>query len=157
MKRALLFLGLMTVLGCSSHTGMIAANDGKGDTRTKEVQFLDDHTFLLTEMAIDKTYGYEISNPVKVGGVHDSSGPLNQRRYLNALLGPNGEELVYSREGSCCSFKTPNGHFNNMGLLDIYRVSWTGSKDTLNIYINMYDKGDLKIPVGMTAKKQHEK
>jgi hypothetical protein len=37
-------------------------------------------------------------------------------------------------------------------MLDVYRIYWTGGKDTLDIYINMYDKGDLQIPVGLTAK-----
>jgi hypothetical protein len=86
-----------------------------------------------------------------VGGSNESSGPRSERRFLNALLGPNGEEVKYFRAGSCCPFKTPNGILDT-GLLDRYRVSWTGSKDTLDIFINMYDKGDLQIPVGLTAR-----
>jgi hypothetical protein len=38
-------------------------------------------------------------------------------------------------------------------MLDHYRVYWDGGLDTLNIFINMYYKGDLFIPVGLTAKK----
>ncbi|QHT72044.1 2-dehydro-3-deoxyphosphooctonate aldolase [Rhodocytophaga rosea] len=107
----------------------------------------------MTESANDKTYGYEKGNPVKVGGSKENSGPKNQRRFLNGLLGPNGEQIKYYRAGSCCGFKTPNGLFDNIGLLDLYKVYWDGS-DTLNIYINLYDKGDLMIPVGLTAKQK---
>jgi hypothetical protein len=90
-----------------------------------------------------------------VGGSKESSGPRNERRFLNSLSGPNGEDVQYFRAGSCCAFKTPNGLMDNTGMLDRYRLTWTGSSDTLNIYINMYDKGNLMIPAGLTAKKKN--
>ncbi|GGK80502.1 hypothetical protein ACD591_09935 [Rufibacter glacialis] len=116
------------------------------------MSFLDEDTYRLTETSSDKTYGYNRANPVNVGGSGENSGPLNERRFLNALLGPNGERVGYHRAGSCCGFKTPNG-FMGEGMLDKYRMYWEGGKDTLDIYVNMYDKGDLKVPVGFTAKK----
>jgi hypothetical protein len=67
-------------------------------------------------------------------------------------LRPNGEKVTFYRAGSCCAFKTPNGVINGMGLLDRYKVLIEGRSDTLNMYINMYDEGDLKIPAGMSAK-----
>jgi hypothetical protein len=88
---------------------------------------------------------------VKVGGARENAGPKNERRFLNGLRGPNQEVLQYYRAGSCCPFNTPNGVFANSGMLDIYKVYWTGGTDTLTIYINMYDKGDLEIPVGLTG------
>ncbi|MGN6491572.1 MAG: hypothetical protein ACTHLE_06205 [Agriterribacter sp.] len=144
-------------LACSSQKKTaVKSSDtetGVGDTRVYTVESLDENTYLLTEPATDKSYGYTKENPVKTGGSKEHSGPMNERRFLNALLGPNGESIGYFRAGSCCGFKTPNGLMNNMGLLDIYRVWWQGSKDTVSIYINMYDKGDLYIPVGFTARK----
>jgi hypothetical protein len=155
MNKTFLLLGLAMLLGCSAKTtSSTKIAEGTGDTRTREVQLLDETAYLITETTDDKTYGYDKSNPVKVGGSSDQSGPMNERRFLNGLLGPNGEQLRYFRAGSCCAFKTPNGLMNNTGLLDSYRVYWDGGKDTLNIYINMYDKGDLKIPVGLTARKK---
>jgi hypothetical protein len=153
MNKTLIILGLITLLGCASQKSTSTSKVGQGNTRTKSIELLNDNVYLLTEMAESKTYGYQKSDPVKVGGTGESSGPKNERRFLNALLGPNGEELKYFRAGSCCPFKTPNGLIDNSGMLDRYRVTWTGSKDTLDIFINMYDKGDLKIPVGLTAKK----
>lgn len=122
-----------------------------GNTRTKPVQFIDDNTYLLLEASDDPSYAFRRSNPVKVGS-GDGSGPLNERRFLNALAGPGGEQIEYFRAGSCCPFKTPNGIIDGTGMLDHYRIFWEGSKDTLDIYINMYDEGDLKIPVGLTAR-----
>lgn len=122
-----------------------------GDTRTKPVVMLDNDAYLLAEISADKTYGYEPSNPVKVG--NDGGGPQNERRFLNGLRGPNGETVSYSRAGSCCPFKTENGMMG-MGMLDNYRVTWQGASDTVSIYINMYDEGNLFVPVGLTARKK---
>lgn len=97
----------------------------------------------------DSTYGYSKKNPIKVGG--GDSGPANERAFLNSLTGPNGEQVMYERSGSCCGFNTRNSAFG-MGMLDIYRVTYKDKKDTVNLYINMYDKGKLKAPVGFKFK-----
>lgn len=117
-------------------------------------ELMDDQTFILTEISNDPTYGYSEKNPIQVGGAAKQSGPLNERRFLNALAGPNGEEVKYFRLGSCCPTPSKNdllgtGHV----MLDNYRVTWEGSKDTVSIFINMYDAGILKAPNGFTIKK----
>lgn len=159
MKKLLIPL-LIIAISCSSKK-KVNTNDnedkGVGDTRTKTVELIDNYTYLLTEQSDDKTYGYDKSNPIKVGGVKTNEGPLNERRFLNALFGPGNKKMTYFRAGSCCAFKTPNGYFNNTGMLDRYRVTEIGSKDTLDIYINMYDTGDLKIPVGLKAMEKKNK
>ncbi|MDR7210981.1 2-dehydro-3-deoxyphosphooctonate aldolase [Flavobacterium piscis] len=150
MKK-LILLAVLITLACSTKKSNVSDDKGIGDTRTKPVELIDNNTYLLTEMSEDTTYGYDKSNPIKVGGVHDKDGPLNERRFLNALFGPNDKKMMYFRAGSCCAFKTPNGFINNMGMLDRFRLSEIGSKDTIDIYINMYDAGDLKIPFGLKA------
>jgi hypothetical protein len=127
------------------------SNKGAGDTRTKEVIMATPGAFLLTEQSNDKTYAFTPENPVKVGGVKENVGALNERYYLNALLGPLGEQISYNRVGSCCGFKTPNAFIGDTGLLDKYEVTWEGLAEPIYIYINMYDYGDLMIPVGMRA------
>jgi len=155
MNKLNILAGLTILIGCATQNTGTKSNSGRGDTRTTEIKFLDDNTYLLTETTADKSYGYNKFNPIKVGGSKESSGPRNERRFLNAMLGPNGEEVKYFRAGSCCAFKTPNGLMDNTGMLDRYRLTWTGSSDTLSIYLNMYDKGDLMVPVGLTAKKEN--
>ncbi len=152
MKKLLIPL-VFIVIACSAKKKITTNEDkGVGDTRTKAVELLDNNTYLLTEQSDDKTYGFDKSNPIKVGGVKTNEGPVNERRFLNALFGPGNKKMTYFRAGSCCPFKSPNGFINNVGMLDRYRVTEIGSKDTLDIYINMYDTGDLKIPVGLKAK-----
>ena len=97
----------------------------------------------------DADYGYSEKNPIKVGGF--DSGPANERRYLQSLSGPEGQEVFFSRIGSCCAFKTKNSPFGG-GLLDKYWVTYEGKKDTVTLYLNMYDKGTLKVPVGFKMK-----
>lgn len=114
-------------------------------------QTADSEAFVLKEISTDKTYGLSSANPIEVGGVKDSKGPKNERRYLDALSGPKGEKISYFRAGSCCPVKSKNG-FMGFAMLDNYRVTWENSKDTVSIYINMYDSGKLKAPVGFQIK-----
>lgn len=122
-------------------------------TQDVTVILKDDHTFELTEISTDPTYGFSEKNPVQVGGVDKMEGPLNEIRYLNALAGPNGEDVYYYRLGSCCPIKSKNDPFGaGVVMLDNYLLTWEGAKDTVSIYINMYDYGELRALVGFTIK-----
>ena len=117
-----------------------------------KTNLLDNNTFELSEISTDATYGTE-KNPIQVGGVASNEGPKNERRFLNALAGPNGETVTYFRAGSCCPIESKNDPFGNgRVMLDNYRVTWEGANDTVSIYINMYDTGILKAPKGFTIK-----
>ncbi|MDJ1479302.1 hypothetical protein QNI16_02325 [Cytophagaceae bacterium YF14B1] len=109
---------------------------------------LDSSTFSLTAVSEDSSYGYTAKNAIQTGG-----GAEGERRYLNALTGPNGETVTYIRLGSCCAFKTPNGIIDNTGLLDKYEVRYEGLSKPVILYLNMYDSGDMKAPVNFGYKK----
>jgi hypothetical protein len=106
--------------------------------------------FLIDGTSRDQTYGFTSDNPVRVGGGR-AAGARSQQRYLNALRGPEGQEVEYEREGSCCAFKTRRGTVDNDGQLDIYTVTWKGRKEPMKLYLNMYARAELKAPVGFTA------
>jgi len=126
------------------------AGDERLDYGSPRVQqeLLDEHTFLIREYATDKSYGYVEQNPIMVGG----GSPRNQRRFLNALTGPGGEQISYQRRGSCCFFRTQNGIFGDTGLLDVYVITYAGLGAPIILYINMYDSDVLKVPVGFRLK-----
>ena len=128
---------------------IIACASSKQAVKTK---LKDNQTFELTEVSSDPSYGLSEKKPVEVGGVDKREGPINERRFLNALAGPDGQQISYYRAGSCCAVKSKNG-LMGWALLDRYRVTWEGSKDTVDIFINMYDYGELKAPVGFTIRK----
>jgi len=128
-------------------------NIKKGKSKNFKQTLRDAYTFVINEVSTDDTYGYSPKNAVEVGGVKDSEGPINEQRYLNALTGPNGEEVSYYRAGSCCSVPSENAILGGRAMLDNYRVTWEGAKDTVSIYINMYDSSPLKAPKGFGLKK----
>lgn len=95
-------------------------------------------------------YGFSESNPVLVGGL-GGSGPVdNEHLYLDRLRGPDGQRVRYERLGSCCAFPSPNGLFGDSGLLDHYLVTYDGLAHPLSIYLDMYDPGEARAPLGFT-------
>ena len=112
---------------------------------------LDEQTFQLDSISVDETYGYSPSNPIHVGGSM-MEGAMNQRRFLNALLGPDNELIQYHRRGSCCGFFTKNG-VDGHGLLDAYEITYPGLAKPVVLYLNFYDYGVLRAPKGFTYKK----
>lgn len=126
-------------------------NSAAKDLNVKQ-ELLDNQTFKIYLYSDDKTYGYTEKNPIMVGGAKTQEGPLNERRFLNALVGPNGEKTSYYRIGSCCPFRTPNGLLDNGGFLDKYSITYEGSDKEIILYINMYDSDKLKVPVGFKLK-----
>ena len=143
LKTAFSLVVLLTLVACGS-----SMNTYK--TSGKKPVLLNNSTFKIDIYSDDPTYGYTEKNPIMVGGV--SEGPLNERRFLNALMGPNGEAITYSRIGSCCHFKTKNGLSGKADLLDMYRIAYKGLEKEIVLYINMYDADELKIPVGFKKK-----
>lgn len=101
----------------------------------------------ITAISTDSTYGTE-PNPIKTGGGLD--GVSREDQYLALLRGPHGEALTIKREGSCCSFKTPNGLIGGMGLLDVYVVTIGNGGPTRKLYVDMYDYDTPKAPMGFT-------
>ena len=102
---------------------------------------------VILQFSQDSTYGYSVDNPVLVGGVPEGIGPSRERLFLNALTGPGAEPILYRRLQSCCAFKTPNG-FGGVGLLDVYEVTYDGLATPFVLYLNMYDEGEVFVPVG---------
>lgn len=138
---------------CKSSSKTTMSSGGALDYGSPNVKqtLLDENTFVIKKMAQDPKYGYSKEYPIMVG--KEGSGPENERRFLNALAGPNGEEISYNRKGSCCHFKTKNGLFGPTGLLDIYIINYEGLKKPIELYLNMYDSDELQVPVGFTLKK----
>lgn len=139
---------LIVLVSISCTTGKVSNRTGYGSP-TLEQELVNDHLFKVTKYAEDNTYGYSPENPVMVGGPED--GPKNERRFLHALAGPNGETLDYFRLGSCCPFPTEKG-FMGGGLLDMYEINYEGCEEPVVLFINMYDSDKLRAPVGFTLK-----
>lgn len=148
---ALLLYMLLTACTSTKKLAILRNDTYKNTYKTFQGKMLDDQTYQLDSISTDDTFGYSQVNPIHVGGAFKEEA-MNQRRFLNALLGPGNEIISYRRRGSCCSFSTKNG-MDGHGLLDIYEVTDEGLEKPILLYLNFYDYGILRAPKGFTFKK----
>ena len=111
-----------------------------------------DNTFVIKEFSTDKRYGYDKDYPVNVFYYTTINETINQERYLNALAGPKGQKISFKKLESCCPFPSKRSEMG-AGFLDVYEVTWEGLKTPVILYMNIYEKGYLKVPVGFGLKK----
>lgn len=111
-----------------------------------------ENTFVLTEFSKDPKYGYDADYPVNVFFRNSKDENLNAIRFLNALAGPKGEKISYTKLESCCPFPSKRSEMG-AGFLDVYEIKWEGQKSPLKLYINIYERGYLLVPIGLTVKK----
>ena len=111
-----------------------------------------DNTFLLTEYSKDKKYGYDPDYPVNVFYKDTKNENLNAERFLNALAGPKGEKITFTKVESCCPFPTKRSEMG-AGFLDVYELKWNGENSPIKLYLNIYERGYLLVPVGLSIKK----
>ncbi len=103
----------------------------------------------LETSATDSGYGYSSDKSVSVGGGLGEGGH-NTYRFLNALTGPEGQQVHYSRVGTCCAFKTDNAADGEEGLLEVYEVLYD-DVESVWMYFNWYESGEVLIPTGFSS------
>jgi len=111
-----------------------------------------DNTFVISKYSNDPKYGYNQDYPINVFYRNTKDETINQQRFLNALTGPKGEKLFYKKIEVCCPFPTKNSEMGG-GFLDIYEVTWVGLKQPIKLYFNLYEKGELLVPMGFELAK----
>jgi len=77
---------------------------------------------------------------------------LNSARFLNALAGPKGEKITFTKLESCCPFPTKSTEMG-AGFLDVYELTWEGQSKPIKLYLNIYERGYLFVPMGLSLKK----
>lgn len=113
---------------------------------------LQGDAFVVTEFSNDPKYGFDPDYPVNVFYKNSKSETINAERYLRALSGPNGEKLFFKKVDSCCPFPSKRTDMG-AGFIDIYELTWVGQKKRMRIYINIYEKGAILVPMGLGLKK----
>lgn len=111
---------------------------------------LKNNTYQLTKHATNNRYGYDENYPVNLG-FNNIVEKIDVKQYFNALAGPNNEELRYTFMESCCPFMTKSGELGT-GVIDKYEITWKGKNKPTYMYVNLYEKGEILIPIGLTAK-----
>src|SRR6478609_4410257 len=90
--------------------------------------------------AADERYGLAIETPVQVGG-GAMYGPARERRYFDALRGPDGQVVRYRRLGSL-----PGA--DGTTILDAYETTYDGLANPVTIYVDEYHFTDPVAPRG---------
>jgi hypothetical protein len=122
------------------------------DNTAPSPKLLNPTTFIITEFSKDKKYGYDSEYPINIFYGNTKSETINHQRFLNALAGPKGEKISYSKLESCCPFPTKRSEMG-AGFLDVYELKWKGQQKPIILYLNIYEKGLLMIPVGLSLQK----
>ena len=123
------------------------------DDNAPNLLLSNDDTFVITDYSTDKKYGYDADYPVNIFYRNTVNDTLNQQRFLNALAGPKGQKIIFSKLESCCPFPTKKTDLG-AGFLDVYELKWEGQKKPIKLYLNIYEKGILMVPVGLSLKKK---
>lgn len=149
MKKPLYFIALLLfITSCVSTKSTLKNidNNAPWPILTKE------NTFVITVYSKDKKYGYDQDYPINIFYGNTASETINQERFLNALAGPKGEKITYTKLESCCPFPTKRTDLG-AGFLDVYELKWEGQKKPIKLYLNIYERGILMVPVGLSLKK----
>jgi hypothetical protein len=148
MKKITLFIVLLITFssGVSTKSTLKNVDDNAPDLVLKK-----DNTFVITQFAKDKKYGYDPDYPVNLFFQNTNSETLNENRFLNALAGPSGEKITYTKLETCCPFPTKRSNMG-AGFLNVYELTWEGQKKPIKLYLNIYEKGILMVPMGLRLK-----
>jgi hypothetical protein len=149
MKNTLIiFILFITLSGCTSTKSTLQNTDDNAPN----LQLTQRNTFIITEYSTDKKYGYNKDYPINIFFNNTNNETINQERFINALAGPKGEKITFTKLESCCPFPTKRSDMG-AGLLDVFELKWDGQKQPVLLYLNIYEKGVIKVPVGLTLKK----
>jgi hypothetical protein len=149
MKKIISFIVLLiSVASCTSTKSTIK----NIDNNAPNPQLVENNTFLISEFSKDKKYGYDKDYPINIFYGDTKNETVNQQRFLNALAGPKGEKITYTKLESCCPFPSKRSEMG-AGLLDVYELKWEGQKTPVILYLNIYEKGVLMVPFGLSLKK----
>jgi len=149
MKKITVFIFLLiTVTSCISTKSTLK----NVDDNAPDLVLSKNNTFVITLFSKDKKYGYNPDYPINIFYRNTKDETLNETRFLNALAGPNGEKITYTRLETCCPFPTKRSDMG-AGFLNVYELKWEGQKKPVKIYLNIYEKGILMVPMGLSLKK----
>ncbi|WP_298143387.1 2-dehydro-3-deoxyphosphooctonate aldolase [Flavobacterium sp.] len=122
------------------------------DENAPELQLNAVGNFVITDVSTNPKYGYDKDYPINVFFQNTKNDTINQFRFLNALAGPQGEKLRFRRIDDCCPFPSKRNDIG-VGLLNRYEITWEGQKEPIVLYLNIFAKGRIAVPVGLTLKK----
>lgn len=117
--------------------------------------------FTKLTAATDSTFGYTVENPLKLKKGNAGKSIDNSHKFLSGLRTFDNQtlSLLYRTSTSDPAYKEPRIRINNrqtglplggkMGILDKYVFVTSTTKDTVTLFVDIYNKGNLFLPVGL--------
>jgi hypothetical protein len=124
--------------------------------------------FSKLAVSTDTTYGYSAKNALKLKKGNQGKSLTNSYNFLEGLRTQDNQtlKLLYRSTIDDPNYKEPAIKINNrytgmpisgkLGLLDKYVFLTSNKKDTVTLYVDVYNKGDLYIPVGLKYEQQRK-
>lgn len=150
MKKIVLFITILLVTASCISTRSTLKNV---DDNAPDLVLGKNNTFIISLFSKDKKYGYDPDYPINIFFRNTRNEAENELRFLNALAGPNGEKITFKRLETCCPFPTKRSDMG-AGFLNVYQLTWEGQKKPVTLYLNIYEKGILMVPMGLSLKKE---
>lgn len=148
MKKTVLFI---TIVLLTASCGSIKSSLKNVDNNAP-VPVVKNNAFVISAYSKDKKYGYNKDYPINIFYKGTKNDTINQQYFLNALAGPKGEKITFTKLENCCPFPTKTSEMG-AGFLDVYELKWAGLKTPIILYLNIYERGQLMVPVGLSLKK----
>lgn len=108
--------------------------------------------FKKLSSSTDSTYGFTANNPLKMKNGDPGESIGHTKRFLNGLKTIDDQDLVLLGRGSMPdpNFKMgKNFQLGDGGILDRYSFVTSVTKDTIRIFVDIYHREKLKMPVGL--------
>ncbi|MGO4293341.1 hypothetical protein [Chitinophaga sp. RAB17] len=104
--------------------------------------------------ATDSTYGYTNTNPIRLKKGNAGKSIMQEMNYLSGLTTRDKQHLVLLYRSAVANpgYKEPllKDLYNSKGgVLDKYVFLTANTKDTITLFIDIYSKGPLMLPVGL--------
>jgi hypothetical protein len=109
----------------------------------------------------DSSYGYTAQNPLKHKKGNQGKSITNSYSFLSGLKTQDNQTLtlLFRATANNPSYKEPAIKINDrqtgmpisgkLGLLDKYVFLTSNTKDTVILYVDIYNKGTLLLPIGL--------
>ena len=95
-------------------------------------------------ISTDPAFALTPDKPARVGGGAMYVG-ARERRYLEGLRGPTGQEVAFKRLGQMRAPANPDG------ILDRWELTYDGLAAPISVYLDAYHYGEPAAPVGFTC------
>lgn len=119
------------------------------------VNFSFGQNFSKLVQSTDSSYGYSINNPLKLRKGDAVGGVSNSKKFLQGLKTADGQDLIIVTRSGVVDpnyIEPPGGiaaSLGDGGILDKYELVSSVTKDKIILYIDIYHKGGLMIPIGL--------